>query len=120
MTMRKEFDDLILEVTPSSEYAIEDGETHLFIQLKIKGVDLQTQEQRINMNLGVVLDRSGSMRGSKIQKAKEATEFLVNNLTKEDQFALTIYDHRVDTIIPSSKLTNPSLMELVLAKALVL
>ncbi|MHA2074783.1 MAG: vWA domain-containing protein [Candidatus Hodarchaeales archaeon] len=71
-------------------------------------MDLREQEHRINMNLGVVLDRSGSMRGSKIQKAKEATEFLVNNLTKEDQFALTVYDHRVDTLIPSSKLTNPS------------
>ncbi len=108
MTIRKEFEDLIIEVTPSSEYALENGETHLFIQLKIKGVYLQTQEQRTNMNLGVVLDRSGSMRGSKLQKAKEATEFLVNNLTKEDQFALTIYDHRVDTLLPSSKLTNPS------------
>ncbi|MHA1969824.1 MAG: VWA domain-containing protein [Candidatus Hodarchaeales archaeon] len=106
MTIKEEFEDLILEVTPSSEYALEEGETHLFVQLKIKGVDLREQEHRINMNLGVVLDRSGSMRGSKIQKAKEATEFLVNNLTKEDQFALTVYDHRVDTLIPSSKLTN--------------
>jgi Ca-activated chloride channel family protein len=108
MSTKKEYKELILEVTPSSQYALTNGETHLYVQLKITGVYLQELEDRTHMNLGVVLDRSGSMRGSKLQKSKEAAEFLVNNLTNEDQFALTIYDHRINTIVPSSKLTNPA------------
>lgn len=108
MAIKKEFKDLIVEVTPSSEHALTDSDTHLYIQVKLTGTELQEQLQRNFFNLGVVLDRSGSMRGSKLQKAKEATEFLVKNLTKDDQFALTIYDHRIDTIIPSTKLTNPA------------
>ncbi|MFX1284452.1 MAG: VWA domain-containing protein [Promethearchaeota archaeon] len=99
-------EDINIEVTPSSPYALADGETHLYIQLKLTGREIQVS--RTNLNLGVVLDRSGSMHGSKLQKAKEAVEFVVNNLSKDDVFALTIYDHRVDTIISSAKLTNPA------------
>ncbi len=108
MSTQNEYKDLILDITPSSQYALKNGSTHLYVQLKITGSHLEEQEHRTNMNLGIILDRSGSMHGSKLQKAKEATEFLVNNLTNEDQFTLTIYDHKVDTIFPSSKLTNPA------------
>jgi Ca-activated chloride channel family protein len=106
MSFNNELDDIQIEVTPSSPYALTTGETHLYIQLKLTGKEIQIEEARANLNLGVVLDRSGSMHGSKLQKAKEAVEFIVKNLTKEDVFALTIYDHRVNTIIPSAKLTN--------------
>ena len=99
-------EDIKIEATPSSPYALADGDTHLYIQLKLTGKEIQASIPRTNLNLGVVLDRSGSMRRSKLQKAKEAVEFVVNNLSKEDVFALTIYDHKVDTIIPSSELAN--------------
>ncbi|MHA2203141.1 MAG: vWA domain-containing protein [Candidatus Hodarchaeales archaeon] len=100
--------DIEIEVIPSSLYALANGETHLYIQLKLTGKEIEVEGARTNINLGVVLDRSGSMHGSKLQKAKEAVEFVVNNLSKEDVFALTIYDHKVDTVIPSAKLTNHS------------
>ena len=99
-------EDIKIEVTPSSPYALANGETHLYIQLKLTGMEIEVESPRTNINLGVVLDRSGSMHGSKLQKAKEAVEFIVNNLSKEDVFALTIYDHKIDTVIPSGKLTN--------------
>ncbi len=106
MALQDKNEDINIEVTPSSPYALADGETHLYIQLKLTGSEIQASSSRTDLNLGVVLDRSGSMHGSKLKKAKEAVEFIVNNLSKEDVFALTIYDHKVDTIIPSAKLTN--------------
>jgi Ca-activated chloride channel family protein len=106
MKSNNDSEDIIIEVTPSSPYALATGETHLYIQLKLIGKEIKTENLRTNLNLGVVLDRSGSMHGSKLQKAKEAVEFIVNNLTNEDVFALTVYDHRVNTIIPSAKLAN--------------
>ncbi len=102
----EEKEDIKMEVIPSSPYALANGETHLYIQLKLTGGEIEVEGTRTNINLGVVLDRSGSMHGSKLQKAKEAVEFVVNNLSKEDVFALTIYDHKVDTLISSAKLTN--------------
>ncbi|UCE14107.1 MAG: VWA domain-containing protein [Candidatus Heimdallarchaeota archaeon] len=106
MTHTVENEDLMIEVTPSSPYALRNGETHLYIQLKLTGVEIPVSETRPNLNLGVVLDRSGSMHGSKLQKAKEAVQFVVANLSKEDIFALTVYDHEVNTIVPSAKITN--------------
>jgi Ca-activated chloride channel family protein len=102
----KEKGDIRMEVIPSSLYALVNGETHLYIQLKLTGKEIEIEGPRTYINLGVVLDRSGSMHGPKLKKAKEAVEFVVNNLSNEDVFALTIYDHKVDTIIPSAKLTN--------------
>ncbi len=68
-------EDINIEVTPSSPYALTNGETHLYIQLKSTGREIQVS--RTNLNLGVVLDRSGSMHGSKLEKAKEAIELLL-------------------------------------------
>ncbi|MFX0015221.1 MAG: VWA domain-containing protein [Promethearchaeota archaeon] len=104
----EEIEDIKMEVIPSSPYALATGETHLYIQLKLTAQEISTAIPRTNLNLGVVLDRSGSMHGSKLQKAKEAVEFVVNNLSQEDVFALTIYDHRVDTVLPSANLTDPA------------
>lgn len=106
MAVEDEKEDIKIEVTPSSLYALANGDTHLYIQLKLTGKEIQASGSRTNLNLGVILDRSGSMHGSKLQKAKEAVEFVVNNLSNEDVFALTIYDHRVDTIIQSAKIAN--------------
>jgi Ca-activated chloride channel homolog len=56
---------------------------------------------RSPVNLAVVLDRSGSMRGEKIEKAKEAAVEALKRLTPQDVFSLVIYDHIVETLIPA-------------------
>ncbi len=95
-----------LEVTLSSPYALASGNTHLFVQLKITGINFNPVKQRNFLNLGIVLDRSGSMRGKKLQKAKEAVEFIVNNLTNTDIFSFTVYDHLIENLIPSGVLIS--------------
>ncbi len=57
------------------------------------------QGKRRSLNIGVVLDRSGSMAGQKIYNVREATKALAERLGGEDTFSLTIFDHIVDTII---------------------
>jgi Ca-activated chloride channel family protein len=54
------------------------------------------------VNLCIVLDRSGSMAGDKIVKAKEAAIEAVKRLTSTDVFSLVAYDHTIKTIIPSA------------------
>ncbi len=94
-------------VSPSSEYALESGETHLYAQLELEALEeIIETEERVQLNLSVVLDRSGSMGGSKIDKAKKAVEFIVENLSKSDIFSLVIYDDIIETIVPAGKLTE--------------
>ena len=86
---------------------MKDGETHLYVQLKLEAIEeIVTSTERSALNLGVVLDRSGSMGGNKIEKAKKAVEFIIENMSKTDVFSLVIYDDVIETLIPASQLTD--------------
>jgi Ca-activated chloride channel family protein len=47
-----------------------------------------------------VLDRSGSMSGKKIEQAKGALQFVLENLREHDTFNIVVYDDRVETFKP--------------------
>lgn len=47
-----------------------------------------------------VVDRSGSMSGKKIEQAKGALKFVLNNLGPSDLFNVVAYDNRVETFKP--------------------
>jgi Ca-activated chloride channel family protein len=47
-----------------------------------------------------VLDRSGSMAGKKLEQAKRALRFVLDNLRDDDTFNIVIYDDRVETFRP--------------------
>lgn len=47
-----------------------------------------------------VLDRSGSMSGKKIEQARDALKFVMNNLNEGDTFNIVVYDDRVETYRP--------------------
>jgi Ca-activated chloride channel family protein len=57
---------------------------------------------RVRLNLGLALDRSGSMAGEKLEHVKTATRNLLDRLAADDRVSLTIFDDNVDTLIPSS------------------
>ena len=58
------------------------------------------------MNVGIVLDRSGSMGDErKFGLAREAVEQSLRMLRPEDRFALVVYDTEVDVLMPSTKAT---------------
>jgi Ca-activated chloride channel family protein len=47
-----------------------------------------------------VVDRSGSMSGKKIEQAKEAVKFVLNNLRQGDTFNIVAYDSTVESFKP--------------------
>lgn len=59
------------------------------------------RQLRPPVNLSLVLDRSGSMSGSKLEKAKEAAIEALRRLGGQDLFSVVVYDHQVDTIVPA-------------------
>lgn len=65
--------------------------------LKLEG-QAPTDAARAPLNLALVLDRSGSMMGEKLDAAKEAARFLLRRLAPEDAVALVVYDDVVDTV----------------------
>ena len=55
------------------------------------------------LNLSVVLDRSGSMKGGKIRKVLEATRMLAGMMKQQDMFSLVTFNDTVQTLIPNAK-----------------
>jgi len=70
-----------------------------------------SRTERPPVNLCIVLDRSGSMSGQKIEKAKEAAIEALRRLSAGDLFSLVVYDHNVNTIIPAQSARNSEWIE---------
>jgi Ca-activated chloride channel family protein len=63
--------------------------------------DIQAQQrENISKNVVFVVDRSGSMTGRKIDQAKEALRFVINNLNAGDLFNIVAYDSEIETFAP--------------------
>jgi len=66
----------------------------------------------VPLNLALVLDRSGSMHGEKLEYVKQAALHVVDLMTEQDRAALVVYDNEVQTLMPSQNLTQLVKMEL--------
>lgn len=58
------------------------------------------------VNLGLVIDVSGSMRGKKIKGAKQAAKHVVNALKPIDTVSVTIFSDEARAIVPAAKVTD--------------
>ena len=58
------------------------------------------------VNVAFVLDRSGSMDGSKIKLARRAVDHALRLLRSDDRFALVVYDSEIDVIVESTLATH--------------
>ncbi|MDT8389406.1 MAG: VWA domain-containing protein [Lentisphaeria bacterium] len=79
-------------------------EAMLKISVMTPELETESQTPRVNINLAVVLDKSGSMttRG-KLENAKEAAVTALRMLGEDDYFSLVTYDSQARTLIPARK-----------------
>jgi Ca-activated chloride channel family protein len=63
---------------------------------------------RMPVNVCFVLDRSGSMKGDKIERVRTATEMALDMLDEQDTFSVVIFDHRTEVLIPAKRVQQPS------------
>ena len=72
---------------------------------------IPVEVSRPPVNLTLVLDRSGSMSGNKIAKAREAAIAALRSLGPQDLFSMVIYDHNVQTLVPPQSAANTEWIE---------
>lgn len=80
-------------------YRPDSGEDGFFLLLTSPEVKA-TSDQRPGKTVIFVVDRSGSMSGKKIEQAKEALKFVLNNLRQGDTFNIVAYDSNVESFRP--------------------
>ncbi len=81
------------------------GDSKVVIKIEIEGKK-HGRVQRTPLNLAIVLDRSGSMAGAKLEQAKQAAQFLVNQLQCDDVLSVVLYDTEVQVVVPAGKLKD--------------
>lgn len=81
------------------------------IKVALEVPEIPRETTRPAVNLTLVLDRSGSMAGDKIAKARDAAVTALRMLSPQDLFSLVIYDHNVQTLIPPQSAANSELIE---------
>jgi len=77
-----------------------------FVKISLEGIQQQQEQTRIPANIAIVLDKSGSMQGEKIQRAREAAIMAIERLNGDDIVSVVSYDSRVDVIVPATKVTD--------------
>ncbi|WP_416670719.1 macro domain-containing protein [Egbenema bharatensis] len=99
-----------IELIPLRAAVCSDRPTTLDLVLRIIPPDPPpTTLQRPSLNLGFVVDRSGSMSADrKIDYARKAVCYAIEQLLPNDRFSVTIFDDQVETLIPSTPANQQS------------
>ncbi len=80
------------------------SENHLRIALT--GFELNKDRERMPANVTIVIDKSGSMQGDKIQQARQAALQAVDRLRDSDIVAIVTYDSSVSVVVPATKASD--------------
>jgi Ca-activated chloride channel family protein len=94
---------LNLRVTPSQSQLICLGESQiLYVLVEVSATD-ETEAQRIPLNLCLVLDRSTSMKGARLQQVKVAARYIVDQLGPHDILSIVLFSDRAELILPGRR-----------------
>lgn len=80
-----------------------------FVRVQFTAPDASPTNERVErrpLDVAVVIDRSGSMAGPKLELAKVAARMIVETLSERDRVALVAYDTDVDCLAPAVPLTR--------------
>src|SRR5690606_4788976 len=79
------------------------GGSRVVVKIEVEGRH-RPRPKRDPLNLAIVLDRSGSMSGAKLEQAKQAALLLVEQLDEDDILSLVVYESGVEAVFPASRL----------------
>lgn len=81
-----------LPISPSPQLV------YLLINVKPPETEVQSSPP---INLSLVIDRSTSMKGDRLEYVKSALELLINKLSPEDIISIISFSDRADVVVPS-------------------
>ena len=86
------------------------------VLVELTAPDQPADRDRPEGTLVVVLDRSGSMAGDRLEQAKLALTTLVDRLDPHDRFGLVTFDHHTTVAVPAGPLTDKTAVELAIGQ----
>lgn len=81
-------------------------EDEVSVLLELTAPEADSAKTRAPAALEIVLDRSGSMSGDRLEAAKGAIESLIDRLDPSDSFGLVVFDDQVQVAVPAGPLND--------------
>lgn len=95
-----------LSVAMSNPVLKSDKKQTAYVKVGLTGFSMPAATRRVPVNVALVLDKSGSMNGRKIEEAKQAAIQAVSRLDKDDIVSVIVYDSTVQVLVPATKMTD--------------
>jgi Ca-activated chloride channel family protein len=99
-------DTLRLKLEPDRDYVLSGSPREVVVKIDLAAIDHKTKSLRTPLNLAVVLDRSGSMTGAKIEKARQAAIGLVDQLAPGDILSFVTYSDHAEVVLPAQQVED--------------
>ena len=80
----------------------------VYCLLELRPAETVATGSPLPLNLCLVLDRSGSMHGSKIESLRDATSQVLDMLQPQDYVSVVVFNSRNEVIFPSQRITDHS------------
>lgn len=77
-----------------------------YLKVGLTGFDVRRLDRRTPVNIALVLDRSGSMSGEKLARAKEAAIVALDRLDRDDIVSVIAYDSNVEVLVPATRVAD--------------
>lgn len=87
----------------SHKYLLTDVEEQAFYVLLDVSPAADLPTARLPLNLCLVLDRSTSMQGMRLQQVKEGTRQIIDRLNDDDALGVVVFSDRAEVIFPSQR-----------------
>ncbi|MGD9047530.1 MAG: VWA domain-containing protein [Anaerolineae bacterium] len=94
---------LLLRVTTSQSVLPSLGESQILYTMVELAASDKIESQRLPFNLCLVLDRSTSMKGGRLQQVKEAARYIVEQMEGNDVLSLITFSDRAHLVLPGQR-----------------
>ena len=103
--------NVIMSILADKNTVAQDQPSTRIIEISITPPQKVITKEREPLSLSLVLDRSGSMEGDKLEYVKQAAAHVLDLLEPKDRVSMVVYDDNVDAIIPLHEVTDSFRME---------
>ncbi len=92
--------------TSQRKFNVNHKEQVVYLLIEIRASDIQ-QDRHLPLNLCLVIDRSTSMQGARLDHVKQAAYQIIDDLQEGDSLSVVAFDDRAEVILPSRIGFNP-------------
>jgi Ca-activated chloride channel family protein len=89
----------LLRVTTSQDLLPSLGEPQVLYVMTEIAASEKVETRRLPLNLCLVLDRSTSMKGGRLQQVKEAARYILERMEPEDVLSLVVFSDRAHVVL---------------------